>query len=135
MKKLIGIGLVLLAVGGAVGWYFFQKPVGSLNSETAAFELEAATLLGDYESDETAANSKYLGKIVTVKGTVAAVETKSDGLKSVTLEAGSVMAGVICELDGSTSKQEFKAGQTVSFKGECTGMLMDVVVTRCVLLE
>ena len=58
-----------------------------------------------------------------------------NGATTIQLETGDEMGTVICELD-KLSKQEktsFAKGETVCFKGLCSGYLTDVVLNRCVL--
>ena len=47
-----------------------------------------------------------------------------------------MLGGVICQLDelSEHKRTEFETGETVQLKGRCTGMLMDVVLVRCVEL-
>ena len=57
-----------------------------------------------------------------------------EGRTSITLESGSEMFGVICQLDNLTkhARTNFKEGEEIKLKGICTGVLMDVVLVRCV---
>ena len=98
------------------------------------YALSANELFTAFETDEAAANEKYLDKVVGVEGTVKSVSKDEDGTISVTLSTAGDMFGVICQLDNlSTPKRtEFEVGEKVAFKGICTGMLMDVVLVRCV---
>ena len=71
---------------------------------------------------------------MAVSGTVKDVSKNEEGIVSVTLDAGQDMFGVICQLDQLTkhAREDFPIGEKVNFKGVCTGMLMDVVLVRCV---
>jgi hypothetical protein len=44
------------------------------------------------------------------------------------------MFGVVCQLDELTNHErtEFDIGSSVSLKGKCTGINMDVLLVRCV---
>ena len=104
-----------------------------MRNAKADISLKAAQLFSEYEADEKAANTKYLDKTVEVTGKVQSTESK-EGKTSITLDAGGLMGGVICTLDELTKhkRTSFKEGEEVTLKCKCTGMLMDVVLVRCV---
>lgn len=133
MKKIFLLVIAIAAVAGAgVGYYLWNKPHQNMSKADAAYSLEANALLAEYESDEAAANSKYLSKIIEVKGEVAQVLDGENTTVVLATENG--IFGIKCELDPH-SKVEFptyKAGDQVALKGECTGYLGDVVLVRCV---
>lgn len=134
MKKYLKFLLILPLLGVIVGFYLYNKPHEKMTNAKPTFELTANDLFMAFESDETAANEKYLDKVIEIEGTVRAVSHDEDGTVSITLATDTEMFGVICQLDNlSTPKRTtFEVGEKVAFKGICTGMLMDVVVVRCV---
>ncbi|HQU60286.1 MAG: hypothetical protein KDD02_22515 [Phaeodactylibacter sp.] len=136
MKKYLVALVLLVALGAGVGYLIYNKPFQDMNSAKADITLTAAELFTAFESDENAANSKYLDKVVQVSGTVKEVSTGDDGNISITLDSGSDMFGVICQLDNLTEqpRKDFKEGEQLTLKGVCTGMLMDVVLVRCVVV-
>ncbi|KAA3624091.1 MAG: hypothetical protein DWQ02_23520 [Bacteroidetes bacterium] len=131
--KFLKIVIVLLFIGGAIGFYLFNKPHKNMNKAKADIKIEAPELFSAFESDELAANEKYLDKVVEVTGVVSEVK-QEDGIISVVLETEDLMFGVICQLDeySESRKSDFKIGESVTLKGLCTGSLMDVVLVRCV---
>ena len=135
MKKIILWGLLAAAViAGGAGYMMWNKPHQNMQTADADVKVDAVTLYSEYETDETTANAKYLGKIVAVTGTVRETTTDESGTVKVMLDSGSEMGGIICELDPlSTHKRTtFQTGEQVRLKGKCDGVLMDVVLTRCV---
>ena len=134
MKKLILLALLLGVVGAGVGFMIYNKPHQNMKSAKADFTLPATELFAAYEFNETTANEKYLGKVIEVTGTVQDVQTDEDGTVSLTLDAGGMLGGVICKLDDLSdhARTEFSTGEGVTLKGRCTGVLMDVVMVRCV---
>ncbi len=133
MKKLLfalfGIGIV---AGAAVGYYLWNKPHKNMSSTKAAYSIDAQSLFETYDADEAEANQKYLGKVIAVSGVVSQIVEGEK--KTIVLATDNGVFGVKCELDPfSTVKfPEYKAGQQVTLKGECTGFLGDVVLVRCV---
>lgn len=135
MKKIILYGILLVAVaGGITGYLMWNKPHQNMQTASADVTIDAKTLYSKYETDEAAANSLYLGKIVEVSGTVRETSTDEAGTVKVMLDSGSEMGGVLCELDPLSQHKRtvFQAGEQVHLKGTCDGVLMDVVLTRCV---
>ena len=135
MKKFILFGLLAAAViAGITGYMMWNKPHQNMVNADAEVKVDAVTLYSEYETDDEAANAKYLGKIVEVSGTVRESTTDESGTVKVMLDSGSEMAGIICELDplSEHKRTTFQSGEQVKLKGKCDGFLMDVVLTRCV---
>jgi len=133
MNKKIILGTVLLIclIGAAVGYKMYNKPHADLANTKADHQLTATALFADYEMGEADANAKYLDKVIRVEGKILNVTTDEKGQTSLTLDAGGIMGGVICQLDPELKKTNFSEGQQVALNGLCTGMLMDVVLVRC----
>ena len=135
MKKKILAGLLLvIASCVAYGLYLYYKPHQSVANETPAFQIEAAALAGEYELNEKLADSKYLGKVVEVRGIISEKIIDQNGKIMVTL-AGQDLAGVGCEFEKNALSDAtgLKEGDRVTIKGICTGALMDVVLVDCVV--
>ena len=69
MKKrtILWIGIPLLVLlGFAWAYHLYVKPHGSAAGETADFTVDADSLYSQYQSDEHAADQKYLGKVIEV---------------------------------------------------------------------
>jgi hypothetical protein len=131
--KYIKILLVIACLGGITGFYLYNKPVKSTSSKSADLGIRSEILFNEFAKDENAANVKYLDKVISITGVVTNV-TIEDGLSIVTLKTASDMFGVICKMEGDDEKvKSVKAGDEITIKGVCTGMLMDVVMVRCVI--
>lgn len=133
------IALFLLAaaiIGGGVGYYLFNKKVPSMATEKSDLAVDAAQLFSEFNTDETAATTKYVGKIVSVSGKVRESSQMEDGTPKVILETGSDF-GVLCEFDPNTkhAKTAFQPGESLTLKGECAGLNLDVQLSRCVVLK
>lgn len=133
MKRIIYILLAIACAGGAIGYYLWNKPQKDMQAAKADMAIDAAVLFNEFNTDETAANAKYLDKTVAVSGKVKESTKTEDGTVKVSLETGSEF-GVFCELDplSQHARTDFPAGETVTFKGICTGLNFDVQLTRCV---
>lgn len=133
-KKIL-LGLLLLAFAGAgYGFYLYNKKPADVRTLTANYQLTAEALLADFNKDETAANTKYLDKVIAVSGKVTEVKLEAaSGQATVTLDSGDPMAAVTCSFynDEIASVKQLKQGDNVVVKGKCTGKLMDVVLNKC----
>ena len=132
--KYVFLGLAVVVVFGI---YLYNKPHKNVSRSTPDFIVDAKTLFTEFEEQEEASNTKYLDKVIQVTGVVREVVADDEGRVSVTLDTGNDFMGVICELQETSKlrKEDFQAGQELTFKGLCSGMLMDVVLSRCVLIS
>lgn len=133
-KKYVLIAFLLGGItGGSIGLYLWFKPVTSTSELTAAYDLTANTLFADYQNDEAAANEKYLGKVLAISGTVAEIKTSESGKPALVLATDDPMFGVICEFEQASMVEGLEVGKKISLKGQCSGLLLDVVLSRCVI--
>jgi len=114
----------------------YYKPHRSVKNETAAFKLTVTQLVDAFSEDETKANEKYLGKVLEVEGRLKEIILNDSSL--VLLMGDSTqMTGLSCYLlrDQKNKYTTLKKGQPVGVKGICNGMLLDVVMDKCILLS
>lgn len=135
----ISAGIVMLVIvsGVAFGLYKFNLKHSDLRKVKPAYTLGSTELFAAFETDETSASAKYLNKVVEVSGNVAAIEYGSaDSTLSITLRPEDQFSGVICTFSGikDQSQVSVKIGDMVSIRGECSGMLMDVLLNNCALV-
>ncbi len=133
MKRIF---LALLVVGllvGAYAWKEYNRGHEAMSSVKAEASASATDICAAFSTDETAANTQYLGKTISVKGIVAST-TDEEGSTTINL-VGSDTGSVACKLDplAQHARKTFQAGEEITVKGICTGYLMDVVMERCVV--
>ena len=135
MKKKILIAAIIIAtIGASYVYYQFNKPHLDIASATPVSILNADELFAEFDLNENEANKLYLGKIVQVNGIVFSVELGTKGDLNVLLMGDDDMFGVACNFNkGELNESEINKGDQVTIKGECAGMLSDVVLIRCVL--
>lgn len=131
MKRILLIILLLLAIGGGVGYYMFTKKVPTLENQKADFELTANQLFDEFDADENAALAKYENKVIDVTGNVVSVK-ENEGTWNIILEAENAMAGGI---NCSFSKDPGKLTDSHTIRGRCQGFLMDVVLNNCTTVK
>ncbi|HRH65097.1 MAG TPA: hypothetical protein PLU53_02250 [Bacteroidia bacterium] len=134
MKKILLTTSIVLTAAAAFGYYLFNKPHGSIVDDAPVSSSEATYLVSEYEADENAANSKYLGKVIEVSGTVSDKNLDEKGILNLVIQGGD-LAGIGCQFDKNFQSDalSLKTGDQVKVKGICTGILMDVVMVDCVL--
>ena len=141
MSKKVKIALVILVVAGAVaaaiGLSIFNKPHQDLASTDAAYQIEAASLFSEFESDEAGANEKYLNQVLEVKGTVQDIQSTGDGGMILVLGNAGDAFGVNCALlpEAKANAASIEKGAVVKVRGICTGYLMDVTLSRCIVSQ
>jgi len=138
-KHLIVItAVVVLLVGATYGYLEFNRGVAGTASMPVQEKVTAGELLADFQTDEAAANQRYVGmteQVVQVSGTIRAMEPLGTGVTNVVLETGDDLAGIVCEFQDEEVPTDWRSGTDVSIKGICTGLLLDVVLVRCVAVE
>ena len=137
---LLLVAILLIMIGFVfVKFYVFRKADTSVASKKADVEIAVGDLVKSFETDEKAANTKYLSKIILVKGVVDnVVDTKNDNAAEITiyLKDKGKTSGVMCSFDKNVIKKEaVKTGDSLNIKGICSGYLMDVVMNKCALVK
>jgi len=138
--RTVGVFLVAgLLVAGGLLLYIFRTGQPDMMKAKADFHLTATELYQAFEADEAAAMSMYAGKIIEVTGRLEDVETNEWG--HVTISFVDPFFGVTCTVDSLVAARQAERiallarGDSLTVKGRCDGMLSDVRLVRCVVLE
>lgn len=126
------IALILILGGAGYGYYMWNKPHQNMATAKTDIAIDATALFNEYNADENACNAKYLEKVIAVSGKVKEV-TNDEGAVKVSLDTGGEF-GVRCELSTTTThaRTTFTPGESVTFKGTCSGLNFDVQFSNCV---
>jgi hypothetical protein len=138
MKNVIVIiGVIMLVSAGVVGYYMWNKKPADIHNKEAQLAINSNELFSAFEANETEANKKFLDKVVAVKGEVTEVHADKDGQYDILLKTDSELGNIVCKFytEDSASAKTIVPGTTVQIKGVCTGVLMDVVLIKCSLLN
>lgn len=136
MKRFLLVLIGLALIGGGIGYYLYTKPLATLENVKPDFTLSAVELYEDFETDEPAAEARYLGKVLEVSGSVAQVELLEEGTANVALDGGGLLGGILCRFQkDQLPSRQIQDGESITIKGQCTGKLMDVELTRCVIIN
>jgi hypothetical protein len=138
-KKIILLLVIALAVLAAVyGWNEFNRGAADVSEMVVKEQVPASILMESFLLDEAAATARFVGaseQLILVEGEVRTIEPSGPGLKNVVLATDDEMAGIVCEFSEADVPKDWKAGSAVGVKGICTGMLLDVILIRCVPAE
>ena len=137
MKKIIILSIItLIALCAGYAYYLYQKPHTGIANEKPVFQLSSVALVGDYDKDEAAANTKYLGKVLEVTGVISEKIKDEKGKYIITLQAAD-LSGVGCVFDPTQLEdtKKLSEGEEVTIKGICTGVLMDVELVDCIVVK
>lgn len=138
MKRIAFLGaIILLLIIGVTAYYQYNQPRKDVSVQHTDIAIEATQLYQQYSEHEREANTKYLDKVIEVKGSISEVQNNS-GRIVLLMNAGDGMGGINCSMregDNTLVTQQNLRGKTVTIKGKCTGFLMDVNLVDCVLVE
>lgn len=133
MKKILVAAIAVLVIGAGVAMYMFNKPHKDIAGAEADVKIGAAALFDQYSANEAEANTKYLDKVISVSGTVGSINRDNAEEPSLNLNTNDLMGVVTCQFlpDHAYELDNVQEGDEITVKGQCTGMLMDVVLIRC----
>lgn len=135
MRKKIILFLALAAVCMAVAWYWYNKPREGIAGKDTQLHVSAVLLYEDYNADETAANEKYLNKVIEVKGTADdIIRNGNDAVLILSMQPEG--GGISCFFSPASALESnhVKKGMEIVVKGKCTGFNMDVNLTDCIII-
>ena len=139
MKKLIILILILVISASGISLYMYFKPSRDLAKVKPEIVISAKKFIEDYASDETSGNEKYVGKIIEVSGSLYGIQNTVKGISTIFLEDD--FFGISCSLDSVYSMSvksildSSKEGRPISIKGRCNGILTNIQMSNCVLVE
>jgi len=138
MKKWLKIVLIIVVIGvvaaGGLIAYVYLKPHRDVSKEQGV-QLSAQKIFDAFKTNEADANTKYLDKAIEMTGEVSDVTTNQDGNVVVNFKTNDPLFVINCTF--KTNPGQLKPGQTITFKGICTGYIPDanVVINEGVLVK
>jgi hypothetical protein len=133
--KRIVIALVLIGAvtGGIMVYRIFTKPHRDVTTEKAV-SISAQAIFDAFKNDEAAANKLYLDKAIQLSGEVLDISINQEGKTVVNFKTNDPLFVINCTF--KTNPGSLKPGDTINFKGICTGYIPDanVVINEGVLV-
>jgi uncharacterized membrane protein len=122
-KRILWSVLALVVIGAGIYWYVATEKFADTNDRKAAYTVNAMDFIREFHANDSAANAKYRDQIITVNGTVSAVEPADSAtmnIKFVDTTTGSYVIFAFQEQHVAEAKT-VKEGDIVSIKGSCSG--------------
>jgi hypothetical protein len=139
MKKTIKISLILglavLVAGIITGLYLFNKKGADLSRAKPDFVISAEDLQKAFEADEAGASAMYINKIIEVSGNIVSVKQGERDAVSITIATGNPVSSVIATFPLAKDASLFSEGENLTFRGQCSGYLMDVLLNNCAVVK
>ena len=138
MKKrsILSIAAVVILGAGYFIYASMTKGPAKMKNLKAEHKVTAVDLYSEFDTNETAANTKYQNKIVEVKGMVESITLDEESKPSISLRTegfGVVKCTLESNEDDSLDKVELNS--TLTVRGECIGILLDVLIERTIIIE
>ncbi|MFZ0281503.1 MAG: hypothetical protein WAL29_07625 [Bacteroidales bacterium] len=134
--KIALFAVFFLALAGILfGIYLFNLQSADLQKAEPDFRIAAIDLQKAFEKDETAANTTYLNKIIEVTGTIETIKPGEETAVSISLKTENPLSAVICTFQKKPDISELTPGGQVTIRGECSGILMDILLNNCVIVQ
>lgn len=136
IRLLLWIFIIGIVVSASAVYYVFNMPRRNISNEKAVYTLEAKQLISEFREDEALATVKYRDQTIAVKGEIKNIRALDN--HSMVFSLNDDMEGVSCTVDSadveknSIKLNQFTRGSVVTFKGRCSGMLMDIQIINCV---
>ncbi len=137
IKKIIRVITILLALA-LIGYIVVLKwPQASVKSKATDVKIAAETIYQAFSKDEKAAESQYLGKVIQVTGIIDEIYVDENGAPVVILlgTSGDPVGVVTLEPSESSKISEYKEGQEIVVKTQCSGMLMEVTFNKGIIVK
>jgi len=137
LRKIIRIITILLVLA-LIGYIVVLKwPKASVKSKTTDVKIEAASIYEAFSTDEKAAEALYLGKVVQVTGIIDEIYVDENGAPVVILRGteGDPVGVVTLETSESSKIGDYKEGDEIIVKTQCSGMLMEVTFNKGIIVK
>ena len=134
-KIVLAVVSIIAVAGVLFGLYMYNLKPKDLQKVKPDYIVTAPDLLKAFETDENAATAKYVNNIVEVSGTIQSVKPGENNALTISLKTGSDISSVICTLQGNAGPTNFRTGEQITIRGNCSGFLMDVLLNNCAVVQ
>ena len=108
-----------------------QKEIVTRENQT----VSAKDLFYAYQQNEVSADNNFRDKWFYVEGAVDDVKKDIMDDIYVTLKTGEIFGSVQCFLDDADIASQLKKGQKITIYGKCSGLMMNVLMKDCKVVE
>lgn len=131
-QHVVSLFVLFLFIILAVGSVDTDSDTKEVQSKAVSYTLSADQLYGAYNDNEVAADTKYKGKVVIVYGMITDIGKDIMDDAYVIIDGG-FLNGVQCMFTQGeqSSVARLSKGQNVKIRGEVTGKMGNVLVSKC----
>ena len=105
-----------------------------INSETKpVLKVTSKTLYKEYNNNEIAADDKYKGKIIQVRGQIREFGKDIMDEAYISLIGDDFFGDVQCFFPDKSYLLNLKKGQRVNVIGYCDGLFMNIILQNCII--
>ena len=105
-----------------------------INSETKpVLKVTSKILYKEYNNNEIAADDKYKGKIIQVRGTIRDIGKDIMDEAYISLIGDDFFGDVQCFFPDKSYLLNLKKGQRVNVIGYCDGLFMNIILQNCII--
>ena len=108
-----------------------EKELAEIKKNT----ISAPDLTATYEANEVAADNNFKGKTFYVSGTITDIKKDIMDDIYVTLKGDEMFRQVQCFFEDKETAGQMRKGMKVTFKGKCDGLMINVLMKDCVLVQ
>lgn len=104
----------------------------------SAIRITAEVLTDEYSANQLAADEKYKGKILDVRGTVSDIDKTMFGTPYVTFETSNLIEGTMCNFTTNDTPllAQISKGDIVTIQGTCSGKSgPEVMINNCSIVS
>jgi len=135
LKHVSSVLLIALFIVLAFGSLFEDKDKEKeyKPEDDGSIRISAENLYKEYSDNPVAADEKFKGKTLKVVGYIGLINQEKDRRISILLDTKTVNGYIFCYFPEYRSKDiaKLKPGDYRTVKGECTGMMVGVVLEDC----
>jgi hypothetical protein len=137
MKKIIRVVIAVVVLLLLAYVVFLNIPQANVKSKEVVETLSAESLYAAFASDEASAEAKYLGQVVEIQGVIDEIYEDEGGAPVVVLTGGEgdPVAMVTLEPNQKSALKDYEEGSDIRVKAMCSGMLMEVTLTKGIILK
>lgn len=133
-KTILFIVLAVAAIAAYFAWNAYNKAPEKMEDRGTDIQVTSTELMDKYAANEIEANALFSDKVIEVSGTISNIESGGE-TENIYLETSDPIASIACEMEKGQSLSALEVGQELTVKGQCTGLLMDVVLVRCMVVK
>jgi hypothetical protein len=115
--------------------YYYTLKHTDMAKAKPDFVITATALQKEFEDNETAASTKYINKIIEVTGIIATIKPAENNVLNISMDTGSDISAVIGTFPAIADPPKLTVGSEITFRGECSGFLMDVLLNNCAVIR